>query len=314
MTNMQLFFLLVIFAITVAMVFAVMTFLSTPAIKERLRHVAGKLPDDTAGEKAGLVMWVAKIVEPVSKYALPSEGWENSPMRLRFINAGYRGASAPGLYFALKTILTFALPGLFALYVGIGGLPLGANGMLLSLLCLAALGYYLPNLVLGHQINRRKQEIFENLPDALDLMTVCVEAGLGLDAAMARVGTEMRLTSPAIADEFHLANLELRAGSSREQSLRNLALRTGVEEVDSLVTMLIQADRFGTSVADSLRVHSDSLRTKRRLRAEETAAKMPVKLLFPMIFFIFPSLLLVLLGPAIINVYRALLPAFGASS
>jgi tight adherence protein C len=146
--------------------------------------------------------------------------------------------------------------------------------------------------------------VFENLPDAIDLMMVCIEAGLGLDAAIARVAQEMRLKSDLLADELHLVGLELRAGSTRERALRNLALRTGVEEVDGLVTMLVQADRFGTSIADSLRVHADMLRTRRRQRAEEAAAKIAVKLLFPLIFCIFPSLMLVLLGPAFIAIYR----------
>jgi tight adherence protein C len=224
------------------------------------------------------------------------------------MNAGYRTSSAPVLYFAAKAILTFALPGLLLLYAGTAGTTLQPNTFLLLLMVLAAIGYFLPNAVLARKISLRKREIFESFPDAIDLMTVCVEAGLGLDAALSRVGEEMHLTSPTLAEELHLVNLELRAGSTRERALRNLALRTGVDEVDMLVAMLVQADRFGTSVADSLRVHSDSLRTKRRQRAEEAAAKIPVKLLFPLIFCIFPSMLLVLLGPAFISIYRVLLP------
>jgi len=154
----------------------------------------------------------------------------------------------------------------------------------------------------------RQREIFETFPDAADLMLVCVESGLGLDAALVKVTEEIRIKSLALAEELHLVNLEMRAGGSRDKALRNLALRTGVEEVNSFVTMLVQADRFGTSIGESLRVFSDELRTKRKLRAEELAAKIPLKLLFPLIFFIFPSLLLVLLGPAFIQVYRILLP------
>ena len=174
---------------------------------------------------------------------------------------------------------------------------------------LSALGYYLPNVVLARKIALRQRELFESFPDAIDLMTVCIEAGLGLDAAMVRVGEEMRLRSNTLADELHLVSLELRAGRTREQALRNLGLRTGVEEIEALASMLIQADRFGTSIAASLRVHSDTLRTTRRLRAEEAAAKIALKLLFPLIFCIFPSLMLVLLGPAFINIYRVLLPS-----
>jgi tight adherence protein C len=135
-----------------------------------------------------------------------------------------------------------------------------------------------------------------------------VEAGLGLDSALARVADEIRMKSLALAEELQLVNLEMRAGNTRENALRNLALRTGVEEVKTFATMLVQADRFGTSLGDSLRVFSDELRSRRRFRAEELAAKIPLKLLFPLVFFIFPSLLLVLLGPAFIQVYRVLLP------
>ena len=179
------------------------------------------------------------------------------------------------------------------------------------MLALAALGYYGPNLVLSRLVMVRQREIFESFPDALDLMTVCVEAGLGTEAAMMRVAEDMRLKSPALADELRIVNLELRAGADRERALRNLAIRTGVEEVDSFVTMISQAERFGTSIAASLRVHSEMLRTRRRQRAEEAAAKIALKLLFPLIFCIFPSLMVVLMGPAMIQIYRVLLPTMG---
>jgi len=140
-------------------------------------------------------------------------------------------------------------------------------------------------------------------------MTICVEAGLGIDAALSRVAGEMGLSSPVLSEELMLVTLELRAGGSKEKALRNLALRTGVEDVDALVSMLIQAERFGTSIAASLRIQSELLRTKRRMRAEEAAAEIAVKLLFPLIFFIFPSLLVVLMGPAMLQIYNVLLPA-----
>jgi tight adherence protein C len=276
----------------------------------RLDHLAAEA--GTTSQKAAS-SWVERIIKltgPFARLSLPKEGWENSRLRIHFMNAGYRNATAPLLFFAAKTILTFVLPAVFLLYIGIGGADLKANMIVTLLVGLAALGYFLPNAFLQQRIAHRKREIFESFPDALDLMTVCVEAGLGLDAALSRVGNEMRLKSAPLAEELHLVTLELRAGNTRERALRNLALRTGVEEIDTLVAMLVQADRFGTTVADSLRVHSDSLRTKRRLRAEEAAAKIPVKLLFPLIFCIFPSMLLVLLGPAFISVYRVLLPTF----
>jgi tight adherence protein C len=203
------------------------------------------------------------------------------------------------------------LPAIFILYVMISGADYAADLLLLFIITSAGLGYFLPNIFLGRRIAYRKREILDSFPDAMDLIIVCVESGLGLDAALARVSEEMHMISPILGEELHLINLELRAGSSRERALRNLALRTGVEDIDTLVAMLVQSDRFGTSVAQALRVHAENLRIKRRLRAEEAAAKIALKLLFPLIFFIFPSMLLVLLGPALISINRILLPAMG---
>lgn len=179
--------------------------------------------------------------------------------------------------------------------------------MELSIL-LALIGFYLPNFWLRRKVDRRKEKILRGLPDALDLMVVCAEAGVGLDAAIQRVGEEMKLANRPLSEEFRLLNLELRAGKQRRDALKNLALRTDLDDVRSLVTLLVQTERFGTSIAQALRVHSDSMRTKRFQRVEEVAAKLPVKLLFPLIFFIFPSLFVVILGPAILKVYRTLLP------
>jgi tight adherence protein C len=157
----------------------------------------------------------------------------------------------------------------------------------------------------------RKREIFENFPDAADLMLVCVEAGLGLDAGLVKVTDEIRMKSIALAEELHWTNLEMRAGGTREKSLRNLAMRTGVEEIGIFATMLTQADKFGTSIGESLRVFSDDLRHKRQVRAEEIAAKIPTKMLIPLVLCIFPSILMVILGPAAIQIIRTLGPMFG---
>jgi len=313
MNTIQIIYLVLVF-ITVSVVALVilMQFSANP-LQARLKALAG---GDTSvlhevTDKSEPPAWVRRIealTGPIAKLSLPKEGWEDSQLRIRFMTAGYRGASTPALYFSAKTILTLALPGLFALYTSMTAKPYEANSFLFLMVGLAALGYFLPNVFLARRIAYRKREIFESFPDAMDLIIVCVEAGLGLDAALARVGEEMHMRSPILGEELHLINLELRAGSSRERALRNLALRTGVEDIDTLVAMLVQSDRFGTSVADSLRVHADNLRTKRRLRAEEAAAKIALKLLFPLIFFIFPSMLLVLLGPAFISINRILLP------
>jgi tight adherence protein C len=223
--------------------------------------------------------------------------------------AGLRHPSAPAIFFAAKTLLALLLPLLLFLALSSSGKQQDTNMLLMYLLFAATLGTYLPNVVLRHMIARRQREIFESFPDALDLMTICVEAGLGVDAALSRVATEIGMASPVLSEEMTLVTLELRAGGTKEKALRNLALRTGVEDVDALVSMLIQAERFGTSIAASLRIQSDLLRTKRRMRAEETAAKIGLKLLFPLIFFIFPALMVVLMGPAMIQIYRVLLPS-----
>ncbi|SDY66623.1 type II secretion system F family protein [Nitrosomonas sp. Nm58] len=315
MISAQTAFLIMIFLAVAGIAYAVMLVFAPRATKARLKQIAAKdgmLDGHRVDEE-----WkeaVIKLSQPLAKLALPDEDWEKSALRARFMHAGYRSSSAPTIYFAIKTLLALALPGIFLLYAGIGRLELSTNAAAMVLLVLAAIGYYLPNVFLARRVASRQLELFESFPDAIDLMTVCVEAGLGLDAALAKVGEEIQLSSKILAEEIYLVGLELRAGASREKALRNLALRTGVEEIEALVAMLVQADRFGTSTAASLRVYSDTLRTKRRLRAEEAAAKIALKLLFPLIFFIFPSLLVVLMGPAFINIYRILLPTFAGTA
>ena len=302
MTTIQSIYLIVIFVVVFGVALAVLLQLGARPVQKRLEGVAADNPELLPQQAAPA--WVQRVVKlsgPLAKVALPQQGWENSNLRVRFMNAGYRYSSAP---------VALVLPGLLVLYFGIfGGQESKPIVVLSSLLAAAMLGYFLPNAWLMWRIRNRQREIFESFPDALDLMTVCVEAGLALDAALARVGEEMRLKSVTLAEELHLVSLEMRAGNSREKALRNLALRTGVVEIDSLVALLVQSDRFGTSVADSLRVHSDGLRSKRRLRAEEAAAKIAVKLLFPLIFCIFPALMLVLLGPSFLTMARVLFPA-----
>jgi tight adherence protein C len=262
------------------------------------------------GEKSTWVESVVGLVGPFAKLSTPAGDWDRSPLRLSFINAGIRHPDAPLIYFGAKSLLPLLFAAAaFAALKGTGN----ASGLVLVLwLMISALvGCYLPNLALSWQVGKRKQEVFENFPDATDLMLVCVEAGLSLDSAMTRVAEEMKLKSMALAEELHLTNLEMRAGASREKSLRNLALRTGIEEVGTFATMLTQADKFGTSVGDSLRVFSDDLRHKRQTRAEEAAAKVSTKMLVPLVLFIFPSIIMVILGPAGIQVIRTLLPMLG---
>lgn len=308
MTTTHILVLVLVFFAAAALSLAVMAYFMPQPIKARLRQAAGDLDREPAESEGGWKQAVIEAVSPAGRLSLPKEGWEDSPMRQRFMHAGYRREQAPVAFFAAKTLLTFVLPLGFMLATGMSRVPLTFNTALVAIVGLAAIGYYLPNVYLRWRIANRQREVFEAFPDAIDLMTVAVEAGLGLDAAIARVGEEMGVKSGVVEEELRLVGLELRAGASRDQALRNLALRTGVDEVDLFVAMLVQSDRFGTSMADSLRVHSDSLRTKRRLRAEEAAAKIPLKLLFPLILCIFPSIMIVLLGPAVISIYRVFFP------
>jgi tight adherence protein C len=179
--------------------------------------------------------------------------------------------------------------------------------MVALLAVLAILGYYLPDLWLQFKIARRKESILNGFPDALDLLVVCVEAGMGLDSAINRVAKEIEFDNKVLSGELKLYNLEMRAGKLRQDALRNLAMRTDLEEVNNLATLLIQTDKFGTSVGQALKVYSDTMRVQRFQRAEERAAKIPVKLIFPLILFIFPSLFVAILGPAVINIYKVII-------
>lgn len=316
MKTEQLILLAAVFAIVALAVFGAMALLMPNSIHRRLgKLVSDSRPSTGAADSEG-AEWVRKIAEasrPIAKLSIPKEGWESSALRVKFMHAGWRSESAPAIYFAAKTVLVIGLP-LICLLVAGPYLSNESSRLLLLLIALAGVGYYLPNVVLARRVRLRQQTIFEDFPDALDLLTVCVEAGLGLDAALMKVADEMDVKSRTLSDELQLLLLELRAGLSKETALKNLALRTGVEEIDVLVAMLIQAERFGTSMGDSLRVHSDNLRLKRRLKAEEAAAKIAVKLLFPLMFCIFPTLMLVLLGPAFIQVLRVLLPTISGEA
>lgn len=311
MSQIQIGFLILVFVATFGVAIWLLDRASGNVTSQRLKRVLGGADGQASREPEQWLNRVARATKPLAKLSVPDAGYESSSLRRRFMNAGVRNAAAPMAYFGLKTVLALGLPMLVFIGLTLARSQLRGAGLLLALLVASAIGYYLPNYVLSKAIARRQREIFENFPDALDLMTVCMEAGLGTEAAMNKVAEEMVHKSPTLADELRLVNLELRAGSPRDRALRNLAMRTGVEEVEGFVTMIIQADRFGTSIAQSLRVHSETVRTLRRQKAEETASKIPLKLLFPLIFCIFPALMLVIIGPAIIQMVRIVVPAMG---
>ena len=301
----QLTFLLVVFTIVCALAGLAMALFAPVALRTRLRRFIGK-SEPTQLESNGWVEKVAKVTQPLTKLSIPEEGWEKSALRTRFMNAGWRNPVAPTLFFASKTALALLGPAIIGVLVALSIITLAGSKLLLLLLLTATVGYYLPNMILNRIAGRRKREIFESLPDALDLLTVCVEAGLSLERAFVKVAGEIHIKSVILAQELQIVLMEMRAGFSKEKALRNFALRSGVDDVDTLVAMLIQSERFGTSVGDSLRVYSENLRNKRRVLAEECAAKIGLKLLFPLIFCIFPTLLMVLMGPAVIQLTRTL--------
>lgn len=269
------------------------------AIDRRLEELtAGR--DDAAPSKPRLLEAVMGVFKRVGE-KVPRSPKEMGTLRLRLVQAGFRRDEALTIFFGIRVL--FAV-GFFLLLSN----PILIRPNTMMALGGLALGYVLPGMVLARLAKRRAHRIRLSLADALDLLVVSVEAGLGLDQALTRVGTELAFAHPELSDELKLINLELRAGKARAEALRNLADRTGVDDLSSLVTMLIQTDKFGTSVAQSLRVYSETLRTKRRQRAEEAAAKTGVKMVFPLVLCIFPSIWVVTIGPAAIKFVTVLFP------
>ncbi len=231
----------------------------------------------------------------------PRSAKELNTLRLRLVQAGYRRDEAMTIFFGIRIVFALALFALFSTsFIMEPNITLALGGL--------ALGYILPGMALARMAKRRAHRIRLALADALDLLVVSVEAGLGLDQALTRVGAELAFAYPELSSELRLVNLELRAGKARAEALRNLADRTGVDDLSALVTMLIQTDKFGTSVAQALRVYSETLRTKRRQRAEEAAAKTGVKMVFPLVFCIFPAIWVVTIGPAAIKFIKVFMP------
>lgn len=249
----------------------------------------------------------SSIFGNIGRLAPAPKSEDYSASRLKFLRAGIRQENALSVHWGVKIFLAVLFPAAFLLLRTIVLTALNYQvSMALTVLC-ALLGLYLPDIYLSRKAEERRTKILESLPDALDLMVICVEAGMGLDSAINKVAQELKIGSPELSDELQLMNLELRAGKQRTDALKNLALRTHLDEISSLTTLLVQTDKFGTSMAEALRVYSESYRTQRYQRAEEIAAKLPVKMVIPLLLCIFPSLFLVILGPAAINIYRVLI-------
>jgi tight adherence protein C len=293
-------------AAVASVVLALNNWVGDYALKKRLRQIIRKswAPADTSVSKTAYAHKVATVINILSKLSLPEEGWQSSSVQLKFLQAGIRDKNAPRYYFAVKTLLTLVLPVVLALFLHFTQPHLPFVRVLLLVLLTAATGYYLPELLLRFITQQRIERMRDSLPDMIDLMVICTESGMGIDTAIARISREMAHTDPDLAQEFYLSALEIRAGSTRIEALRNLALRSHLEDLEDLVSLLAQADKFGTSLAESLRVQSDMMRSRRTQRAEELAAKIPVKMLLPLILFIFPTLMMVLLGPAVIQMIQ----------
>jgi tight adherence protein C len=265
--------------------------------------------DLDAGEKAQRFTGMKAAATSLGGALEPQSELERNALRIKLANAGFRSEAAPRIYQGLRMVSFIGCLALGCMYFGYKyGATFKAAQYVIG--CGGA-GFYLPSLVLMFLIKQRQQAIFLSLPDALDLMVVCVESGLGLDAAMRRVTDEMRGNATVLAEEFQLANLQLQMGRPRREVLHDLGVRTGVDDMRSLAAILIQADRFGASIAQALRVQSDSMRTRRRQIAEEKAAKTAVQLIFPLVLFIFPGIFVVLVGPAAIQISKNLMTKMG---
>jgi len=295
--------IIIVFVAVVATVFFFGAALVTPSsvLGARLRAL-GSQQQKQPENKPAIRERIEQALDPLSK-AIPLSPADVSRTRRWLIQAGFRDAADVNYYFGARLLAASVAFLIVVGFLGFSDLPL--------LIGVTALGFILPRFFLKRMIRDRQNRIRLGLPDALDLTVICVEAGLALDQALMRVGQDLHHAHPVLSDEFHFVNLEMRAGKPRAEALRNLVERTGVDDIRSLVGTLIQTDRFGTSVAQALRVHSDSLRTERRQRAEEQAAKTTIKMVPPLVIFVLPSIIFVTIGPAVIELIRQLGPISG---
>ncbi len=303
--------MLLLFALSLALTVGLVIVLVANTVPARSRTVRGRMSEmgldgllstDAAAERARKQSRLREVIEYFGgRISERKNDW--GATRLRLINAGYREPGALVIYLGIRAAapVLLGLGGLFlgavANVSGAFGLTVGAVGFLF--------GWFIPPFILSLRITRRQKEILKALADAVDLLVICVEAGLGLNQALVRVANEVRHESRTMAEELALTNMAIRAGTPRDQALLDLAERTGVKEIRSLATMLIQTERFGTSIAHSLRVHAETMRLKRRQRAEEAAAKTTIKMIFPLALCIFPALFVVILGPALISILQS---------
>ncbi len=296
-----LFVLFVVLAIGVLCIgIAFIVLAASDPVRKRMKYF---LAGANAGGEHGLPEASSKL-EPVSKYLLPSNQQERNETKERLMHAGFVSSGALGIFYGVRILLFVILPS--AVIVIAPAFPeLTPKQVLISIGVAAFLAFLLPGMVLDRLISNRKRKLRNAFPDALDLLIVCVEAGMGLNPALQRVADELEVSHPELAAEFVLVTVEIRAGIDRVESLKNLAKRTGLEDINGMVSLLAQSMRFGTSVAETLRVYSEDFRDKRMQAAEEEAAKVGTKMIFPMVLFLFPAFFVVAIGPAILKVLEA---------
>jgi tight adherence protein C len=301
---------LLVFGALVAGIFSILSLISSRNSRaterlERISRPASLAEIEDPNLKKERFQGIMETAKALSAPLMPQTELEQSELKIRLANAGFRSDSAVAVYLGLRfgTLLLFLL-GSIAIFLPRHGLSYAA---LKPIVICAGVGYYLPAAILWYLRKKRQEEIFLSLPDALDLLVVCVESGLGLDAAMRKVCDEMKNHARVICEELSLANFQLQMGRPRREVLHDLGVRTGVDDVRSLAAILIQADRFGSSIAQALRVQSDSMRTRRKQLAEEKAAKTAVQLIFPLVLFIFPGIFVVLVGPAAISIMKTMM-------
>jgi tight adherence protein C len=301
---------LLVFAGLVAGIFAVLTLISNRNSRaserlDRLSRPPSLAEIEDPRNKKERFAGVMETAKALSKPLMPQTELEQSQLKIRLANAGFRSDSAVAVYLGIRfgVLMLFFLTAL-AVFLPKYGFTLTA---LKPIVLVVGIGFYLPAIILWYLRSKRQEEIFLTLPDALDLLVVCVESGLGLDAAMRRVVDEMKDHAKVMGEELSLANFQLQMGRPRREVLHDLGVRTGVDDVRALAAILIQADRFGSSIAQALRVQSDSMRTRRKQIAEEKAAKTAVQLIFPLVLFIFPGIFVVLVGPAAISIINTMM-------
>ncbi len=304
-TQLNDFLPIVMFAVFTIGAWSVLNLLNNRKSRATERLDELRNPNLRGKGEAGGTTLLEKAAPTLSKALQPKSELEQSELKVKMANAGYNSPNAPTVYLAIKLamlVLGLLSGGCFGI-VNYGLTQKGITALIIG----AGIGFYLPGIVLWFLRRSRQERIFLSLPDSLDLLVVCVEAGLGLDAAMRRVAEELNDTAPDLCSEFNLCNFQLQMGRQRREVLHDLGIRSGVDDLKSLAAILIQADKFGSSVAQALRVQSDSMRVKRSQRAEEKAAKTAVQMIFPLVLFIFPGIFVVLVGPAAISMINQLL-------